>query len=101
MLDAVDYTDNSGGLRRLDFPHAGGFGLPPILVSTKDTSKAMEQASEETNGTRFLGNVVFGEISSSTLPGPPSPFMVSTRHPSHTVLTCSSDMCLAPATRPF
>ena len=39
MLDAVDYTDNSGGLRRLDFPHASGFGLPRILVSTKDTSK--------------------------------------------------------------
>ena len=62
MLDAVDYTDNSGGLRRLDFPHAGGFVLPRILVSTKDTSKAMEQASEETNGTQFLGNVVFPPV---------------------------------------
>ena len=45
MLHTVDYIDNSGRLRRLKFPHAGGFRLPRILVSTNDVSKAMEQAS--------------------------------------------------------
>ena len=62
MLHTVDYIDNSGRLRRLKFPHAGGFRLPRILVSTKDVLKAMEQASGEVNATRFLGNVVFPPV---------------------------------------